>query len=115
MRIIAKKKLLIVRHRSRSRSVERVAHKKKERVQILDELELTKREAMMVLHWISIDRFKVHGCFRRGNKVKAFLSKEIRVMVLQRRGDDLVAMKARHGLGVDNYGRSVVICHVVAK
>lgn len=69
----------------------------------------------MVLHWVGVDRFKLHNHFRRRDEVKVFLSKEIKTMVLWRCGDDLVAIRIGYGLGVDDYSRLVVIHHIVAR
>lgn len=47
--------------------------------------------------------------------MKAFLVEEIKAIVFQERGDGLVGTMTRLGLGIDNYYKSVVICHVVCE
>lgn len=47
--------------------------------------------------------------------MKAFLSKEIRAIVLKECGDDLMVIRIRYDLRVDDQGRLVVIYHVVAR
>lgn len=66
-------------------------------------------------YWTGVDRFKLRDYFRRNSKVKAFLLKEIKAVVLQECRDDLIAMKTRHGLEVNDYDRSVVICNIIAR
>lgn len=102
-------------HRSRSRLIEKIADEEKQGVQILEELKLIEIEATTMRHWASVDGFKQHGYFRGGFKVKAFLSKEIRVMVLWGRGDSLIVMKAGYSLGVDDHGKSTMIHYVVMR
>lgn len=47
--------------------------------------------------------------------MKAFCLKEIRTVVLQGHRDNLIVIRTGHGLGVDNYSRSGVICNVVGR
>lgn len=53
--------------------------------------------------------------FRGSSEVKAFLSKEIRAIVLKECGDDLMVIRIRYDLRVDDQGRLVVIYHVIAR
>lgn len=109
------KRFLVIKYRNRYRLIERVANQKKERVQILEEVELIERDAMAMLHQIGIDRFKLHKYFRRGSEVKAFLLEQIKAMVFQGCRDSLVAMRIGLGLEVDNHSKSTIICQVVVK
>lgn len=70
---------------------------------------------MLVLRWIDIDGSKLCSCFKGGSEMKAFLSKEIRGVALQRRGDNLLALKRGHDLGLNDHVRLVEICYVVAR
>lgn len=47
--------------------------------------------------------------------MKAFLSKEIRVVVLQGHRDNLVATRAGHSLGIDDHGRLTIIHDIVVR
>lgn len=80
---------------------------------ILEELELIQKKAMTMLYWIDIDGSKLCGHFRGSGKVKAFLSKEIRAVVLQRCENGLVVTRIRHSLGIDDYDRSAIIYYIV--
>lgn len=52
---------------------------------------------MAILYLIGIDRSKLHGCFKRGCEVKAFLSNKIIAMVLRGCRDGLIATRIGHG------------------
>lgn len=109
------KKFLVVEHKNRSRTIDKIINQEKKKMEILEELELAERKAIVMLHGASDDKSKLCGHIKRYSEVKAFLSEEIRVMVLQGCGDILVAMKEGVDLEIDNYIRLAIICHVVMK
>lgn len=76
---------------------------------------MIEREAMVVLHKVGVEKPKLHNHFIEDNKVKAFLLKKIKAMVLQKIEDGVVAMRVGLCLEIDNHCRSTVIYHVVVR